>query len=86
MAYREISLSGSISAASVSVSGSLNAETGMSGSLNMAERVYENDYEKLKNKPSINGVELIKDKSFEELGDHVLTNFEILELMKNAGF
>ena len=84
MAYREISLSGNISAASVS--GSLNADTGMSGMLNMAERVYENDYEKLKNKPSINGVELIQDKSFEDLGDHVLTNFEILELMKNAGF
>ena len=84
MAYREISLSGNISA--VSMSGSLNADTGMSGDLKMAERVYENDYEKLKNRPSINGVELVQDKSFEELGDHVLTNFEILELMKNAGF
>ena len=84
MAYREISLSGSISAAKMS--GSLNTDTGMSGDLKMAERVYENDYEKLKNKPSINGVELVQDKSFEELGDHVLTNFEILELMKNAGF
>ena len=84
MAYREVSLSGSISAAKMS--GSLNADTGMSGDLKMAERVYENDYEKLKNRPSINGVELVQDKSFEELGDHVLTNFEILELMKNAGF
>ena len=84
MAYREISLSGNISVASMS--GSLNADTSMSGSLNMVERVYENDYEKLKNKPSINGVELVQDKSFEDLGDHVLTNFEILELMKNAGF
>lgn len=84
MAYREISLSGNISAATMS--GSLNANTGMSGDLKMAERVYENDYEKLKNKPSINGVELVQDKSFEDLGDHVLTNFEILELMKNAGF
>ena len=84
MAYREILLSGSISVSTMS--GSLNADTGMSGTLNMAERVYENDYEKLKNKPSINGVELVQDKSFEELGDHVLTNFEILELMKNAGF
>ena len=84
MAYREISLSGSISAAKMS--GSLNTDTGMSGDLKMAERVYENDYEKLKNKPSINGVELMQDKSFEDLGDHVLTNFEILELMKNAGF
>ena len=84
MAYREISLSGNISVAAMS--GSLNADTGMSGDLKMAERVYENDYEKLKNRPSINGVELVQDKSFEELGDHVLTNFEILELMKNAGF
>ena len=84
MAYREISLSGNISV--VSMSGSLNADMGMSGTLNMAERVYENDYEKLVNKTKINGVELVQDKSFEELGDHVLTNFEILELMKNAGF
>ena len=84
MAYKEISISGNISA--VSMSGSLNADTGMSGDLKMAERVYENDYEKLHNKPSINGIELVQDKSFEELGDHVLTNFEILELMKNAGF
>ena len=84
MAVMDKSISGSISAAAMS--GSLNADTGMSGSLNMAERVYENDYEKLHNKPSINGVELVQDKSFEELGDHVLTNFEILELMKNPGF
>ena len=84
MAYHEISLSGDISV--TSMTSSLNAETGMSGTLNMAERVYENDYEKLHSKPKINGVELVQDKSFEELGDHVLTNFEILELMKNAGF
>lgn len=84
MAYREISLSGNISAATMS--GSLNADTSMSGDLKMAERVYENDYEKQHNKPKINGVELVQDKSFEDLGDHVLTNFEILELMKNAGF
>lgn len=43
MAYREISLSGNISVASVS--GSLNTDTGMSGSLNMAERVYEKEVE-----------------------------------------
>lgn len=82
MEYREISLSGNISA--VSMSGSLNAETGMSGSLNMAERVYENDYEKLRNKPSINGVELVQDKSFEELGCTPMKNSEILEIIKIA--
>lgn len=84
MTYREKFLSAEISAATVT--GQLNVSQGMSGSLNMAERVYENDYEKLHNKPKINGVELVQDKSFEELGDHILTNFEILELLKNAGF
>ena len=84
MAYREKSLSGQISAETLS--GSMAAEAPLSGNLKMADRVIEKDYEKLKNKPSINGVELVSDKSFEELGDHVLTNFEILELMKNAGF
>lgn len=84
MAIVEKSLTGHISQASMS--GSLSAETSMSGTLKMADRVIEKDYEKLVNKPSINGVELIQDKSFEDLGDHVLTNFEILELMRNAGF
>lgn len=84
MAYREKSLSGQIS--TETLSGSMAAEAPLSGTLKMADRVIEKDYEKLKNKPSINGVELVSDKSFEDLGDHVLTNFEILELMKNAGF
>lgn len=84
MAYREKSLSGQISAETLS--GSLSTETPISGTLKMADRAVEKDYENLKNKPSINGVELVSDKSFEDLGDHVLTNFEILELMKNAGF
>lgn len=84
MAYREKSLTGHISVETLS--GSIAAEAPLSGTLKMADRVIEKDYEKLKNKPSINGVELVSDKSFEDLGDHVLTNFEILELMKNAGF
>ena len=82
MAYREISLSGNISVASVS--GSLNADTGMSGSLNMAERVYENDYEKLKNRPSINGVELVQDKSFEDLGFSELTALDVFNILDNV--
>lgn len=36
-----------------------------------------NNYESLVNKPSINSVELIGDKSFEDLGDVPLTNTEI---------
>lgn len=41
----------------------------------------DNDYEGLKNKPSIEGVELIKDKSFKDLGAVSLTNLEIEELL-----
>lgn len=43
MAYREISLSGNISAAVMS--GSLNADMGMSGSLNMAKNIYVKEIE-----------------------------------------
>lgn len=35
------------------------------------------NYNRLKNKPQINGVELIGDKTFEELGAEGLTNIEI---------
>ena len=84
MVYHEKSLVAQIRAETLS--GSLIAETSVAGTLKMAKSTTEKDYEKLYNKPKINGVELVQDKSFEELGDHVLTNFEILELMKNAGF
>lgn len=43
MTYREKSLSGSISAATMS--GSLNTNTGMSGSLNMAKNIYVKEIE-----------------------------------------
>lgn len=79
MAYREISLSGNISAATMS--GSLNPETGMSGDLKMAERVYENDYEKLHNKPKINGVELIGNQSFDDLGMSELTALDVFNIL-----
>lgn len=43
-----------------------------------------NDYEKLKNKPSINEVELSGDKSFEELGISPLSNLEIMQIINKA--
>ena len=82
MAYREKSLSGQMSAETLS--GSLNADASMSGTLKMADRIIEKDYEKLVNKPKINGVELIQDKSFEDLGFSPITNSEILEIIKLA--
>ena len=82
MAYREISLSGNISAASMS--GSLNAETGTSRSLNMAERAYENDYEQLHNKPKINGVELVGNQSFDDLGMSELTALDVFNILNKV--
>ena len=40
-----------------------------------------NDYEELINKPQINSVELIGDKTFEELGMSAMTNFDIDNLI-----
>lgn len=38
------------------------------------------NYNDLGNKPSINEVELKGNKTFEELGDHLLTNIEIKQI------
>lgn len=72
MAYREKELRGSISAVS------------MTGTLKQADRVVEKDYEKLVNRPSINGVELIKDKSFEDLGISELTALDVYKILENV--
>lgn len=40
------------------------------------------DYEKLKNKPRLNGVELVGDKSFEDVGLVALSNSELEKLLK----
>lgn len=40
------------------------------------------DYNKLKNKPRIEGVELTGDKSFEDLGATALTNEELEALLR----
>lgn len=48
------------------------------------EPAQTNDYEKLKNKPSINEVELIGNKSFEDLGLSPLSNLEIMQIINKA--
>lgn len=42
---------------------------------------HDNDYETLKNRPLINGVELVGDKSFEDLGGERITNAKIAEIV-----
>lgn len=44
------------------------------------QKVSTTNYNDLYNKPLINGKVLVGDKSFEELGDHILSNVEIKAL------
>lgn len=44
------------------------------------QMVSTNDYNDLYNKPQINEVELRGNKTFDDLGDHTLTNIEIKEI------
>ena len=41
------------------------------------------DYELLYNKPQINGIELVKNKTFESLGLNEITNTELNEMFKD---
>ena len=44
---------------------------------------YISNYDKLTNKPAINDVELVGNKSFDDLGVSSLTNLEIQEILNN---
>ena len=56
----------------------------LTANLEAAKQVIEKNYENLINKPYINDVELKGNKTFEDLGDHILTNTEILNLYKKV--
>lgn len=56
----------------------------LTANLEAAKQVIEKNYENLINKPYINDVELRGNKTFEDLGDHILTNSEILNLYKTV--
>lgn len=48
------------------------------------QKVSTSNYEDLYNKPSINGVQLIRDKSFEDLGVDSMSNMEIKQIFNNV--
>ena len=66
-------LHGSLIAKGQKLSGTLSVPSAGSG-----------DYNHLENKPSINGVTLENDKSFEELGVETMRNSEILEIFNRV--
>lgn len=81
MAAVEKTLSGSISLTAVSAS--LSASDRLSADLNSAKNVVQKDYEKLLNRPKINGVELVSDKSFEDLGFSELSALDVFNILDN---
>jgi len=69
--------------------GSLSSDTTLTGHLTGKEDLRgslqtgsgTSDYERLINHPSINEVELIRDKSFSDLGLNALSNMELEDLL-----
>lgn len=55
-------------------------ENNMAASFGEVQKVSTSNYNDLYNKPQINEVELKGNRSFEDLGDHTLTNIEIKEV------
>lgn len=51
------------------------------GEVQIPKTYNEKDYNKLDNRPSINGVTLVGDKSFEDIGLHFMTNVELKKLL-----
>ena len=49
----------------------------MNATFGNVQTVETGDYNALANKPQVNGETLVGDKSFEDLGDHTMTNIEI---------
>lgn len=65
------------------VSASLSAKGNLSGRMS-TPRGGTYDYEELENKPKINGVTLIGDRSFEDLGEDTMTNREIVAIFNQV--
>ena len=59
------------------LNGSIASHTFSGGIKLPSSTPVENDYNRLKNKPSINGITVEKNKSFEDLGCDSVTNAEI---------
>ena len=48
--------------------------------------IVENNYEKLRNKPQIENIEMVGNKTFEDLGITEISNIEILEIANKILF
>lgn len=64
-----------------SVSGDIVRSSNINGNITWGNGFGTRDYNKLINKPQIESVELIGDKTFEELGLTVLDAYDILNIL-----
>lgn len=64
------------------ITASLSQNRKISGAVNPGSRgAGTSDYERLRNKPQIESVELIGNKSFEELGLEPITSDELIDIL-----
>lgn len=63
------------------IDGDINSLSNLNGSITYGNGVGTRDYNKLYNKPQIESIELIGDKSFAELGLNAIDAIEILEIL-----
>lgn len=67
-----------------SIKGNITNSITLVSSMSVPSKMMEKDYDKLNNKPSINGVELSGDRSFEDLGRLNMRNIRIKSIIDNA--
>ena len=67
-----------------SLVGLINADRNMQGTMNLPQRGGASDYEDLNNKPQIEGVTLIGNKTFEDLTLFGLSNIEIYDIVNGT--
>ena len=79
---RKASLSGTATQ-KASLNASINSNISLSGNASGSNRSGTSNYEQLSNLPSIEAVQLIGDKSFEDLGLEECSNIEIDNLFRS---
>ena len=81
MTVEAVSQLGGTLTATQSLGGSLSSSGSLGARIGNVNFITDEDYEHLINKPSIEGVTLIGNKTFDELGMEELTNEEIEALL-----
>lgn len=70
----------------ISLKTNIDGETTLDSSIDGQVGVFQDlgikNYAELANKPRINGVELVGNRTFEDLGEETITNTEIMDIVR----